>query len=58
MDQTLEHPSREMDGDDLQGEPVHELPPIQPATRQPCRGCGRSDRPVFGSVCGWCSERE
>ena len=39
-------------------EPVFELPPIQQPRRPRCRSCQRNDRPIFGSVCGWCSDRE
>lgn len=32
-----------------------DLPPIQPARRARCRGCGRDDRTVVAGYCGWCT---
>jgi hypothetical protein len=46
------------DGREPHEEPVCTLPPIQQPQRPRCRSCQRNDRPVFGSVCGWCSDRE
>ena len=55
--------SREISGVGAEGtesleEPVCKLPPIQLPKRPHCRSCQRNDRPIFGSVCGWCSDRE
>jgi hypothetical protein len=46
------------DGVESPEDPVYKLPPIQPSRRPRCRSCQRDDRPIFGSVCSWCSDRE
>lgn len=53
---TMHHAGAE--GEESSDELTHRLPPIQQPPRPHCRSCGRNDRPIFSSVCGWCSDRE
>lgn len=53
------HPLSQLETEgETHSEPVWELPPISPPPRPRCRSCHRDDRPVFGSVCAWCRDRE